>query len=48
MLGLVAVWGGVGSINGMVYNEAISMITRRPEGWQWEDNLPFFKKLEDS
>ena len=40
--------GGSGSINGMVYTRGDKHdYAQWPEGWQWEDNLPFFKKLED-
>ena len=40
--------GGSGSINGMVYTRGDKHdYAQWPQGWQWEDNLPFFKKLED-
>lgn len=40
--------GGSGSINGMVYTRGDKHdYVQWPEGWQWDDNLPFFKKLED-
>ena len=40
--------GGSGSINGMVYTRGDKHdYAQWPQGWQWEDNLPFFKKLEE-
>ena len=39
--------GGSGSINGTVYTRGDKRdFDQWPEGWRWDDNLPFFEKLE--
>jgi len=39
--------GGSGSINGTVYTRGDRLdFEQWPEGWQWDDNLPFYERLE--
>jgi len=39
--------GGSGSINGTVYTRGDKLdFDQWPEGWRWDDNLPFYEKLE--
>lgn len=39
--------GGSGSINGTVFTRGDKRdFAQWPEGWQWDDNLPFYEKLE--
>ena len=47
MLGPVAAWVEAGPLTGWSIRGDKHDYAQWPEGWQWEDNLPFFKKLED-
>lgn len=39
--------GGSGSINGTVYTRGDKLdFEQWPEGWRWDDNLPFYERLE--
>lgn len=39
--------GGSGSINGTVYTRGDRFdFEQWPEGWRWDDNLPFYERLE--